>query len=100
MRPSTRASLILLAFFAAQAQAAPNVAQRQVAVQCPPSDKGGVALTSSEGADAGSPGLVTCTYGTTATGGAGPCTFFPANGSFSSGSSQCPAGIAQDPSAT
>ncbi|KAJ7455983.1 hypothetical protein B0H11DRAFT_2066500 [Mycena galericulata] len=89
MRYSTPASLLLLA---AVAHAAPNA--RRQAVQCAATDKGGTPLTSSEGTG----NFVTCIYG--ASGGAGQCTYFPANGSFSSGSSQCPAGVPQNPSAT
>ncbi|KAF7319682.1 hypothetical protein MKEN_00749400 [Mycena kentingensis (nom. inval.)] len=61
------------------------------AIDCPATDKDGTALVSSQGQD----DFVVCTYE-----GAGPCSYFPANGSFSSGSSQCPVGIAQDPSNT
>ncbi|KAF7309282.1 hypothetical protein MIND_00298500 [Mycena indigotica] len=61
------------------------------AIQCAPTDKDGTPLQSSEGEG----NFVRCTYE-----GAGPCEYFPANGSFSSGSSQCPAGIAQDTSNT
>ncbi|KAJ7455978.1 hypothetical protein B0H11DRAFT_2066486, partial [Mycena galericulata] len=89
MRYSTPASLLLLA---AVAHAAPNA--RRQAVQCAATDKGGTPLTESEGTG----NFVTCIYG--AAGGAGQCTYFPANGSFSSGSSQCPAGVPQNPSAT
>ncbi|KAJ7027131.1 hypothetical protein C8F04DRAFT_95865 [Mycena alexandri] len=85
MRVSTVAPLLLVAC----AQAA-SIGRRQ-AIQCADVDKNGTPLTSSEPQD----DLVTCTYE-----GAGPCTYFPANGSFSSGSSDCPAGIAQDPSVT
>ncbi|KAJ6611315.1 hypothetical protein B0H10DRAFT_2437575 [Mycena sp. CBHHK59/15] len=60
-------------------------------IQCPDTDKDGSALTGS----AGSGDFVTCTYTD-----AGPCTYFSADGSFSSGSSTCPKGIAQDPSVT
>ncbi|KAJ7775921.1 hypothetical protein DFH07DRAFT_798852 [Mycena maculata] len=88
MRCSTPASLLVLA---AVARAAPSIHVPRQAVQCAPTDKGGTPLVSSDGSD----NFVTCTYS-----GAGPCTYFPANGSFSSGSSQCPAGIAQNPSAT
>ncbi|KAJ6554103.1 hypothetical protein B0H10DRAFT_2446524 [Mycena sp. CBHHK59/15] len=60
-------------------------------IQCPDTDKDGSALTGS----AGSGDFVTCTYTD-----AGPCTYFSADGCFSSGSSTCPKGIAQDPSVT
>ncbi|KAJ7065773.1 hypothetical protein C8F01DRAFT_1126586 [Mycena amicta] len=76
-------SLATVALFVASASA--------VAIQCPPVDKDGTPFVSSNG-DAN---FVRCTYQ-----GAGPCEYFPANGSFSSGSSSCPVGIAQDPSVT
>ncbi|KAG5643032.1 hypothetical protein DXG03_001644 [Asterophora parasitica] len=56
------------------------------AVDCPPTDKDGGSLTGSE--DKGS--FVTCSYSK-----AGPCTYFPVDGSFSSGSSVCPVGLPQ-----
>ncbi|KAJ6559491.1 hypothetical protein DFH09DRAFT_1316798 [Mycena vulgaris] len=86
------ASLSLLLLVAAAARATPNFARQ--AIQCPPTDRAGSALTSSEGDG----DLVTCIYGATA--GAGPCSYFPANDSFLDSSSQCPIGIAQSPSVT
>ncbi|KAJ6565329.1 hypothetical protein B0H10DRAFT_2224216 [Mycena sp. CBHHK59/15] len=88
MRTSSTASTLLL--LAALAHAVPQL-QRRADIQCPATDKDGTALTGS----APSGDFVTCTYVD-----AGPCTYFPADGSFSSGSSTCPKGIAQDPSAT
>ncbi|KAJ7860091.1 hypothetical protein B0H14DRAFT_3863884 [Mycena olivaceomarginata] len=60
-----------------------------------PADKNGVRFTSSAPSEYG-PTFVTCVY----QGGAGFCTYFPAHGSFSSGSSDCPQGVAQDSSVT
>lgn len=80
MRPSTRTSLILLATVAV-AQAAPsrvNVVRQSV--QCAATDKSGTPLSSSQGGD----DLVTCTYGSESSGGAGPCQYFPAVRNFSS----------------
>ncbi|KAF8067947.1 hypothetical protein FPV67DRAFT_1494352 [Lyophyllum atratum] len=56
------------------------------AVNCTPTDDDGTPLTSSK--DAGD--FVTCVYS-----GAGACTYFPSDGSFSSGSSACPPGLPQ-----
>ncbi|KAJ7175201.1 hypothetical protein C8R43DRAFT_599417 [Mycena crocata] len=58
------------------------------AVNCAKVDDDGSALTGS----APGPGdFATCTYA-----GAGPCTYFAADGSFSSGGSSCPQGLPQD----
>ncbi|KAJ7923591.1 hypothetical protein B0H13DRAFT_55851 [Mycena leptocephala] len=90
MRLSTVASLFLLA--ASQSAHAVSLGyERRQSIQCPPVDKDGTALTGSAPQD----DFVTCTYV-----GAGLCAYFPADGSFSSGSSECPKGIPQDPSAT
>ncbi|KAJ6473334.1 hypothetical protein C8R47DRAFT_1199692 [Mycena vitilis] len=86
-----RASTVALLLVASCAHAASVGYSRRQSVQCAAVDKDGTALTASAGAG----DFVSCTYE-----GAGECEYFPANGSFSSGSSQCPAGIAQDPSAT
>ncbi|KAJ7662843.1 hypothetical protein DFH06DRAFT_1296387 [Mycena polygramma] len=87
-----RASTVALLLAASHCAHAASVgSSRRQSVQCAPVDKDGTALTAS----AGDGDFVSCTYE-----GAGDCEYFPANGSFSSGSSQCPAGIAQDPSAT
>ncbi|KAJ7169203.1 hypothetical protein C8R43DRAFT_1231804 [Mycena crocata] len=87
-----RSAFFLLAT-AACAIAAPSKTSHVVrqGIQCTPVDDDGTALTGSSA----SGDFVTCTYA-----GAGPCTYFPADGSFSSGGSSCPAGIAQDPSVT
>ncbi|KAJ7177249.1 hypothetical protein C8R43DRAFT_507093 [Mycena crocata] len=68
-----------------------KVPRQDSGIQCAPVDDDGTALTGS----AGSGDFVTCTYA-----GAGLCAYFPADGSFSSGGSSCPQGVAQDPSAT
>ncbi|KAJ7121844.1 hypothetical protein C8R43DRAFT_1112110 [Mycena crocata] len=93
-----RAAFIILAT-AACAAAAPgghkhsssHLSSRQSSIQCTPVDDDGTALTGT--AEAGN--FIVCTYA-----GAGPCTYFPPDGSFASGGSSCPAGIAQDPSVT
>ncbi|KAJ7097484.1 hypothetical protein C8R43DRAFT_1244388 [Mycena crocata] len=79
--------------FAEPANIKPKKIPRQddSGIKCAPVDDDGTALTGS----AGSGDFVTCTYA-----GAGPCAYFPADGSFSSGGSGCPQGVAQDPSAT
>ncbi|KAJ7495110.1 hypothetical protein FB451DRAFT_362869 [Mycena latifolia] len=87
MRPTALFSMLLLS--ALSASALPG---RRQSVQCAPADDDGVPLSGS----APSGDFVSCEYD----GGAGECTYFPADGSFSSGSSQCPPGVAQDPSAT
>ncbi|KAK6992969.1 hypothetical protein R3P38DRAFT_2801316 [Favolaschia claudopus] len=91
MRSSYTLSTVVLSLLLA-VSAAPA---KRAEIQCPPQDKNGVAFTSSSPA-AHDPQFITCVY----QGGAGFCTYFPADGSFSSGSSQCPKGIAQDPSVT
>ncbi|KAJ7464257.1 hypothetical protein B0H11DRAFT_2309422 [Mycena galericulata] len=58
-------------------------------VKCAPVDKDGTPLLSSSVVEPGD--FAECTYKD-----AGLCTYFAGNGSFSSGSSTCPAGIPQD----
>ncbi|KAJ7111627.1 hypothetical protein C8R43DRAFT_1242877 [Mycena crocata] len=60
-------------------------------IQCATVDDDGTSLM----ATVGTGNYVTCIYA-----GAGYCEYFPADGSFSSGSSNCPEGMPQDPSAT
>ncbi|KAJ7627059.1 hypothetical protein FB45DRAFT_920571 [Roridomyces roridus] len=57
-------------------------------VKCPATDKQGTALTASS--DEGNDDFASCTYK-----GAGECEYFFASGDFSSGSSDCPAGLPQ-----
>ncbi|KAJ7144616.1 hypothetical protein C8R44DRAFT_145610 [Mycena epipterygia] len=90
MHVSTSTSLLLFLAAFAHTLAAPTLQGRQ-SIQCATADKNGSPLTGSFPTG----DFVTCTYA------AGEeCTYFPADGSFSSGSSDCPKGIAQDPSAT
>jgi hypothetical protein len=89
-----RSTTLVLCAAASLAAAAPRL-QRRDEIQCAPADKNGVPFTSSAPSE-DDPTFVTCVY----EGGAGFCTYFPANGSFSSGSSDCPQGVAQDPSVT
>jgi len=91
MRASALSAILLLA----ASHAAALAISRRADIQCPPTDKNGGALTATGPAE-DEPGFITCTY----QGGAGLCTYFPADGSFSSGGSTCPKGIAQDPSVT
>ncbi|KAF7368251.1 hypothetical protein MVEN_00145200 [Mycena venus] len=91
MRATTLSALLLLA----ASHAAALAISRRADIQCPPTDKTGGALTAT-GPAVDDPGFITCTY----QGSAGLCTYFPADGSFSSGGSNCPKGIAQDPSVT
>ncbi|KAF9459253.1 hypothetical protein BDZ94DRAFT_1312546 [Collybia nuda] len=86
---SLRKSAILLALLVS------NIAL-VAAINCAPVDDDGSPLTGSSAAGT----FVTCTYQ-----GAGPCTYFPTDGSFSSGASTCPQGLPQgdvdpDPNAT
>ncbi|KAJ7860064.1 hypothetical protein B0H14DRAFT_2745482, partial [Mycena olivaceomarginata] len=78
-----RSTTLVLCAAASLAAAAPRL-QRRDEIQCAPRRQ------------KRHPTFVTCVY----EGGAGFCTYFPANGSFSSGSSDCPQGVAQDPSVT
>ncbi|KAJ7495112.1 hypothetical protein FB451DRAFT_362886 [Mycena latifolia] len=102
MRPTALFSVLLLTASALAAPSAPSAESdfgrgaygisRRQSIQCAPADDDGVPLSGS----APSGDFVSCEYD----GGAGECTYFPAEGSFSSGSSQCPPGVAQDPSAS
>ncbi|KAJ7024640.1 hypothetical protein C8F04DRAFT_1270028 [Mycena alexandri] len=61
-------------------------------INCPSTDKDGTALTASSSfADSDGNEFAQCTYPD-----AGPCAYFFADGSFSSGSSTCPKGLPQD----
>ncbi|KAF7366070.1 hypothetical protein MVEN_00483200 [Mycena venus] len=90
MRSSILASLALLAASQCARAASLGYGRRQD-IACPPVDDDGTDLTDSTHDD----DFVTCTYE-----GAGACTYSTADGSLSSGLSQCPQGIVQDPSAT
>ncbi|KAJ7236784.1 hypothetical protein C8J57DRAFT_1479113 [Mycena rebaudengoi] len=86
MRPIS-STLVLLSLLA--------LASAQLQIQCTPTDDDGTPNTGAQPATGEDSDKIMCIYQ-----GAGACTYFPADGSFSSGSSQCPAGIAQDPSVT
>ncbi|KAJ7742320.1 hypothetical protein B0H16DRAFT_1728258 [Mycena metata] len=61
-------------------------------INCPTTDKDGTALKASSAfADSDGNEFAQCTYAD-----AGPCAYFFADGSFSSGSSTCPKGLPQD----
>ncbi|KAJ7866150.1 hypothetical protein B0H13DRAFT_1073045 [Mycena leptocephala] len=63
-------------------------------ITCPPVDKDGTPLTASSSFNEDGNEFAQCTYKD-----AGPCAFFFADGSFSSGSSTCPKGLPQTGSA-
>ncbi|KAJ7236788.1 hypothetical protein C8J57DRAFT_1479115 [Mycena rebaudengoi] len=86
MRP-TSSTLVLLSLLA--------LATAQLQIQCTPTDDDGTPNTGARPSTGEDSDKIMCIYQ-----GAGACTYFPADGSFSSGSSQCPAGIAQDQSVT
>ncbi|KAJ7710414.1 hypothetical protein B0H17DRAFT_1367 [Mycena rosella] len=89
MRTSTSTLLLALALACASVGAAPS--RRDDSINCASADDDGTALTGS--APDGT--FVSCTYA-----GAGDCEYF-SDGSFSSGGSSCPKGVAQDaPSST
>ncbi|KAJ7171532.1 hypothetical protein C8R46DRAFT_1088659 [Mycena filopes] len=88
MRVVSALAPLLLAATAAHAASV----RRQAAIQCPATDKAGTPFTSS----VGDGDLISCSYV-----GAGACEYVPADGSLSSGSPDCPVGVAQDdPSVT
>ncbi|KAJ7235206.1 hypothetical protein C8J57DRAFT_1728717 [Mycena rebaudengoi] len=86
MRP-TSSTLVLFSLLA--------LATAQLQIQCTPTDDDGTPNTGARPSTGEDSDKIMCIYQ-----GAGACTYFPADGSFSSGSSQCPPGIAQDPSVT
>ncbi|KAF7291394.1 hypothetical protein MIND_01284000 [Mycena indigotica] len=89
--PTMKLALTLLVG-AAVVSAVPAPVKR--GVNCPGADKDGARLaTSDTSRDTLGNVFAVCTYS-----GAGPCTYF-SDGSFSSGSSQCPKGLPQDATA-
>ncbi|KAJ7152077.1 hypothetical protein C8R46DRAFT_1042949 [Mycena filopes] len=87
MRFSTLTITIVAA--ASVALAAPAPFKR--GINCPAADKDGTALSASTSLVEDGNQFAECTYAD-----AGPCTYFFADGSFSSGSSTCPKGLPQD----
>ncbi|KAJ7193106.1 hypothetical protein GGX14DRAFT_546364 [Mycena pura] len=89
MRFATPTSVLLLTVSATvTVYASPVRRAIDPSVKCAPTDKDNTALTGSRVADVG---FAECDYKD-----AGPCTYFSADGSFSSGSSTCPKGLPQD----